>query len=161
MGFLQTPQPFLCNLLFVVIPEIRRYRRAELQRAAKSLERIHSVAYILRLFAIIASLEKQFPRTRDERLRCLFNAHRGVSRDLILGWRLCTKRDEEEAELAAYTPRWLELADAALSATEKAAKALELAREEQQHIRDDIRRRLQKYAKAGGSRVKKVWEAGI
>ena len=56
-------------------------------------------------------------------------------------WRL-TERDE--------------LADAALSATEKAAKALELAREEQQHIRDDIQRRLQKYAKAGGRRVKKV-----
>jgi len=66
------------------------------------------------------------------------------------------QREEEEAELSAYTARWLELADAALSATEKAAKALELAREEQQHIRDDIQRRLQKYAKAGGRRVKKV-----
>ena len=66
------------------------------------------------------------------------------------------QREEEEAELSAYTARWLELADAALSATEKAAKALELAREEQQHIRDDIQRRLQKYAKAGGRRVMKV-----
>jgi len=34
------------------------------------------------------------------------------------------QREEEEAELSAYTARWLELADAALSATEKAAKAL-------------------------------------
>ena len=66
------------------------------------------------------------------------------------------QREEEEAELSAYTARWLELADAALSSTEKAAKALELAREEQQHIRDDIQRRLQKYAKAGGHRVKRV-----
>ena len=65
-------------------------------------------------------------------------------------------RKREEEELTAYTARWLELADAALSATEKAAEALELAREEQQHIRDDIQRRLQKYAKAGGRRVKKV-----
>ena len=65
-------------------------------------------------------------------------------------------REREEEELTAYTARWLELADAALSATEKAAEALELAREEQQHIRDDIQRRLQKYAKAGGRRVKKV-----
>ena len=56
-------------------------------------------------------------------------------------------------ELGVNSP--LELADAALSATEKSAKALELAREEQQHIRDDIQRRLQK-AKAGGRRVKKV-----
>ena len=67
-----------------------------------------------------------------------------------------SRRNREEEELTAYTGRWLELADAALSATEKAAKALELAREEQQHIRDDIQRRLQKYAKAGGRRDKKV-----
>ena len=41
-------------------------------------------------------------------------------------------RKKEEEEVAAYTARWLELADAALSATEKAAKALEIAREEQE-----------------------------
>ena len=52
--------------------------------------------------------------------------------------------------------RWLELADAALSATDKAAKALELARHEQERIRRDIKRRLDNYAKAGGRRVKKV-----
>ena len=65
-------------------------------------------------------------------------------------------RQREEEELAAYTARWLELADAALSATDKAAKALEIAREEQQHIRDKINRRLDNYIKAGGRRVKKV-----
>ena len=66
------------------------------------------------------------------------------------------QREEEEAELSAYTARWLELADAALSATEKAARALELARAEQERIRNDIQRRLKNYAKAGGRRVKKV-----
>jgi len=50
----------------------------------------------------------------------------------------------------------LELADAALSTAEKAAKALELARQEQERIRNDIQRRLKNYAKAGGRRVKKV-----
>jgi len=65
-------------------------------------------------------------------------------------------RQKQEAEVAAYTARWLQLADAALSATEKAAKALELARQEQEHIRRDIQRRLNNYAKAGGRRVKKV-----
>jgi len=34
-------------------------------------------------------------------------------------------------------------ADAALSATEKAAKALEIAREEQEHIRREIKRKLE------------------
>jgi len=65
-----------------------------------------------------------------------------------------SRRQREEEELAAYTARWLELADAALSATEKAAKTLELARREQK--RDDIKRRLDIYTKAGGRRVKKV-----
>ena len=67
-----------------------------------------------------------------------------------------SRRQNEEEEVAAYTARWLELADAALSATEKAAKALELARQEQKRFRDDIQRRLGNYAKAGGRRVKKV-----
>jgi hypothetical protein len=65
-------------------------------------------------------------------------------------------RQREEEELAAYTARWLELADAALSTTDKAAKALEIAREEQQHIRIDIKRRLDNYTRAGGRRVKKI-----
>jgi len=65
-------------------------------------------------------------------------------------------RQREEEELAAYTARWLELADAALSATEKAAKTLELAREEQQRMRNDIKRRLDNYAKNGRRRVKPV-----
>ena len=65
-------------------------------------------------------------------------------------------RQKEEEELAAYTARWLELADAALSTTDKAAKALELARHEKERIRRDIKRRLDNYAKAGGRRVKKI-----
>ena len=67
-----------------------------------------------------------------------------------------SRRQRDEEELTAYTARWLELADAALSATEKAAKALELARREQERIRSRIKRQLENYAKAGGSRVKKV-----
>jgi len=67
-----------------------------------------------------------------------------------------SRRQKEEDEVTAYTARWLELADAALSATEKAAKALELARQEQERICQDIKRRLDNYAKAGGRRVKKV-----
>ena len=65
-------------------------------------------------------------------------------------------RKQEEADLAAYTARWLQLADAALSATEKAAKALEIAREEQEHIRRDIRRKLANYSKMKRRKVKKV-----
>jgi hypothetical protein len=64
--------------------------------------------------------------------------------------------EQEEADLAAYTARWLQLADAALSATEKAAKALEIAREEQEHIRRDIKRKLEKYGKLKRSKAKKV-----
>ena len=56
-------------------------------------------------------------------------------------------RDKQEADLAAYTARWLQLADAALSATEKAAQALEIAREEQEHIRREIKRKLANYTK--------------
>jgi hypothetical protein len=67
-----------------------------------------------------------------------------------------SKRQREEEELAAHTAHWLELADAALSATEKAARALELARREQERIRSNIKRQLENYAKAGGRRVKKV-----
>ena len=65
-------------------------------------------------------------------------------------------RQQEEADLAAYTARWLQLADAALSATEKAAKALEIAREEQEHIRREIRRKLEGYSKLKRRRTKRV-----
>jgi len=82
-------------------------------------------------------------------------------REILPPWPICSKcrspyAKAEEEELTAYTARWRELADAALSATEKAAKALELARQEQEHIRNDIQRRLKNYAKAGGRRVRKV-----
>jgi len=62
----------------------------------------------------------------------------------------------EEADLAAYTARWLQLADAALSATEKAAKTLEIAREEQEHIRREIKRKLENYGKLKRRKAKKV-----
>ncbi len=65
-------------------------------------------------------------------------------------------REQEESDLAAYTARWLQLADAALSATEKAAKALEIAREEQEHIRRDIKRKLENYGKLKRRKAKKV-----
>ena len=61
-----------------------------------------------------------------------------------------SRRQREEEELTAYTARWLELADAALSATDKAA------RHEQERIRSVIKRRLDNYVKAGGRRVRKV-----
>ena len=50
----------------------------------------------------------------------------------------------------------LQLADAALSATEKATKALEIAREEQEHIRRDIKRKLENYGKLKRRKAKKV-----
>ena len=65
-------------------------------------------------------------------------------------------RKQEEADLAAYTARWLQLADAALSATEKAAKALEIAREEQEHIRREIKRKLANYNKLKRRRIRKI-----
>jgi hypothetical protein len=65
-------------------------------------------------------------------------------------------RKQEEADLAAYTARWLQLADAALSATEKAAKALEIARGEQEHIRREIKRKLANYNKLKRRRIRKV-----
>jgi len=65
-------------------------------------------------------------------------------------------REQAEADLAAYTARWLQLADAALSATEKAAKALEIAREEQEHIRREIKRKLENYGKLKRRKAKKV-----
>jgi hypothetical protein len=66
-------------------------------------------------------------------------------------------RKQEEADLAAYTARWLQLADAALSATEKAAKALEIAREEQEHIRRDIRRKLANYKQDEAAQSEEGW----
>jgi len=65
-------------------------------------------------------------------------------------------RKQEEADLAAYTARWLQLADAALSATEKAAKALEIARGEQEHIRREIKRKLANYNRLKRRRIRKV-----
>jgi hypothetical protein len=65
-----------------------------------------------------------------------------------------SKRQQEEKEVAAYTARWLELPDAALSATEKAAKALEMAREEQERLRAEIKRTMERYSKNLGEAKK-------
>ena len=55
---------------------------------------------------------------------------------------------DEDAELAAFRARdarWLQLADAALSAAEKTIQALELAKEEQQRIRKQLKGNIEKY----------------
>ena len=56
------------------------------------------------------------------------------------------RRKPLDAELDAYNEHWLKLADAALSATEKAATALEVARQEQERIRLEIKRTMQRYS---------------
>jgi len=66
------------------------------------------------------------------------------------------KLESRKQEEADYTARWLQLADAALSATEKAVKALEIAREEQEHIRREIKRKLANYNKLKRRRIRKV-----
>jgi hypothetical protein len=45
----------------------------------------------------------------------------------------------------ARDARWLQLADAALSATEKTIQALELDKEEQQRIRKQLKGNIEKY----------------
>jgi hypothetical protein len=65
-----------------------------------------------------------------------------------------SRRKTANAELRAYSERWLQLADIALSATEKAAKALELAREEQERIRSEIKRTMKRYSENLGEAKK-------
>ena len=58
------------------------------------------------------------------------------------------KRQDEDDELAdfrARDARWLHLADATLSASEKTIQALDLAREEQQSIRKQLKGNIEKY----------------
>ena len=58
------------------------------------------------------------------------------------------KRQDEDDELAAFRARdarWLHLADATLSASEKTIQALDLAREEQQSIRKQLKGNIEKY----------------
>jgi len=64
-------------------------------------------------------------------------------------------RHQRDAELSAYTARWLQLADAALSATDKAARALELARLEQERIRSEIKRTMKRYSENLGEAKKR------
>jgi hypothetical protein len=67
-------------------------------------------------------------------------------------------RDQHGAELTAFherNARWLELADAALSAAEKTIRALELARDEQQRIRKRIKTNIENYHRLEQQRITK------
>ena len=66
---------------------------------------------------------------------------------------------QDEAELTAFRSRdarWLHLADAALSASEKTSQALELAKEEQERIRKKIERNIEKYQRLEQRKNKKA-----
>ena len=69
------------------------------------------------------------------------------------------KRLDEADELAAFRARdarWLYLADAALSASEKTIQALELAREEQERIRKQLKGNIEKYQRLERRKAKKA-----
>ena len=66
---------------------------------------------------------------------------------------------QDEAELAAFhsrDARWLQLADAALSASEKSSQALELAKEEQERIRKQLKGNIEKYQRLEQRKNKKA-----
>ena len=67
--------------------------------------------------------------------------------------------DEHDAELAAFRARdahWLQLADTALSASEKTIQALELAKEEQERIRKQLKGNIEKYQRLEQRKNKKA-----
>ena len=69
------------------------------------------------------------------------------------------KRLDEADELAAFRARdarWLYLADAALSASEKTIQALVLAREEQERIRKQLKGNIEKYQRLERRKAKKA-----
>ena len=69
------------------------------------------------------------------------------------------KRQDEDDELAAFRARdarWLHLADAALSASEKTIQALELAKEEQERIRKQLKGNIEKYQRLERRKAKKA-----
>ena len=66
------------------------------------------------------------------------------------------KRQDDADELAAFRARWLYLADAALSASEKTIQALELAKEEQQRIRKQLKGNIEKYQRLERRKAKKA-----
>src|SRR5438445_12258271 len=66
---------------------------------------------------------------------------------------------QDEAELAAFhsrDARWLKLADDALSASEKSSQALELAKEEQERIRKQLKGNIEKYQRLEQRKNKKA-----
>ena len=69
------------------------------------------------------------------------------------------KRQDEDDELAAFRARdarWLHLADASLSASEKTIQALELAKEEQERIRKQLKGNIEKYQRFERRKNKKA-----
>jgi len=69
------------------------------------------------------------------------------------------KRQDEDDELAAFRSRdarWLQLADDALSASEKSSQALELAKEEQERIRKQLKGNIEKYQRLEQRKNKKA-----
>ena len=66
------------------------------------------------------------------------------------------KRQDDADELAAFRARWLYLADAALSASDKTIQALELAKEEQERIRKQLKGNIEKYQRIEQRKNKKA-----
>ena len=66
------------------------------------------------------------------------------------------KRQDDADELAAFRARWLYLADAALSASDKTIQALELAKEEQERIRKQLKGNIEKYQRLERRKAKKA-----
>ena len=66
------------------------------------------------------------------------------------------KRQDDADELAAFRARWLYLADAALSASDKTIQALELAKEEQERIRKQLKSNIEKYQRLERRKAKKA-----
>ena len=64
-------------------------------------------------------------------------------------------REQAEADLAAYTARWLQLRRRAVRYRES-GKSPEIAHEEQEHIRREIKRKLENYGKLKRRKAKKV-----
>ena len=68
-------------------------------------------------------------------------------------------KHQDEAELATFRSRdarWLHLADAALSVSEKSSQALELAKEEQERIRKQLKGNIEKYQRLEQRKNKKA-----
>ena len=71
-------------------------------------------------------------------------------------WDFRDTRDAEMSDLREREARRLMLADAALTPSEKALRTLELTREEQQGIRKEIERNIEKYQRLEQRKNKKA-----